>query len=234
MCYKEDVPKVVDPDTRRRDVVDAAFQVIHRDGLEHASLRAIADQAGLAVGSVRHYFATHDEIMTFAMQSLSERIGDRMMDRLAGVRAEFGTTGPGASTPAGRDLIVAMLAELLPLDEQRHFEADVWLSFVTAARNRVALRPYAAAMHDGIRAIVRRVLHAGDRRGVLAVTDVDLEVERLAAVLDGLTLAMILPPATLTARTVRDVVRVHIDGLARNEPRPVQKADDASRYEDAT
>ena len=51
------VPKFVDAALRRQEVVEAVFRIIAADGLERASLREVADEAELAVGSVRHYFA---------------------------------------------------------------------------------------------------------------------------------------------------------------------------------
>ncbi|MEU7588675.1 hypothetical protein AB0A95_20555 [Micromonospora sp. NPDC049230] len=36
----------------------------------------MADEAGLAVGSVRHYFTDHEELMIFAVQELGRRVGE--------------------------------------------------------------------------------------------------------------------------------------------------------------
>ncbi|MGH3548110.1 MAG: hypothetical protein ACRDQU_08350 [Pseudonocardiaceae bacterium] len=41
-----------------------------RSGLQQASLRAVADEATLNLGSVRHYFDNQQELMRFAMQSM--------------------------------------------------------------------------------------------------------------------------------------------------------------------
>ncbi|MEI5134937.1 TetR family transcriptional regulator [Streptomyces libani] len=57
------MPKQVDREARRREVVDALFRVAVRDGLQRASLRAVADEARLNIGSVRHYFAGQEELM---------------------------------------------------------------------------------------------------------------------------------------------------------------------------
>jgi AcrR family transcriptional regulator len=54
------------------------FRVIRRDGVDQASLRAVATEAGLVIGSVRHYFATHDEMIVFAMRVLADRVTTRI------------------------------------------------------------------------------------------------------------------------------------------------------------
>lgn len=65
------MPKIVDPGARRRAVADAVLRVIGREGVEGASLRNVAEEAGLAIGSVRHYFRDHDELLLFTMRELS-------------------------------------------------------------------------------------------------------------------------------------------------------------------
>ncbi|GAA1032886.1 TetR family transcriptional regulator C-terminal domain-containing protein [Virgisporangium ochraceum] len=200
------MPKIVDPDARRRAVTDAVFRVIHRDGLEGASLRHIADEAGLAVGSVRHYFASHSELLLFALAALRERMTGRILghlDRLA---------GPDPATPA--EVAEAVLAEFLPLDEARLQETVVWLAFVTAARTRPELREQAVRLHEGARLVVRRVL---DRAAALGRTapglDPALETERLSALLDGLAMSVVLHPDRLSPETSLEVLRRHLDTL---------------------
>ncbi|MEK8143280.1 TetR family transcriptional regulator [Streptomyces sp. M10(2022)] len=72
----------MDPDARRRTVVDALFRVVVRDGLQRTSLRAVADEAELNIGSLRHYFASQQELMGFAMQSMLDRLGSRLLQRV--------------------------------------------------------------------------------------------------------------------------------------------------------
>ena len=198
---KRDVPKIVDPDARRRAVTDAVFRVVHRDGLEGASLRHIADEAGLAIGSVRHYFGSHSELLLFALAVLRERMTTRILrhlDRLA---------GPDPAAPG--EVAEAVLAEFLPLDEARHQETVVWLAFVTAARTRPELREQAARLHEGSRLVVRRVL---DR--LAPASDVTLEAERLSSLLDGLAMTAVLHPDHLSPATTLAILRHHLKALA--------------------
>ena len=50
------MPIVVDPEERRRDLAEAVWRVVRRDGLERASVREVAREAGVSMGSLRHYF----------------------------------------------------------------------------------------------------------------------------------------------------------------------------------
>jgi AcrR family transcriptional regulator len=206
-CYKGNVPKIVDPVARRRAVAQAVLSVAARHGLEHASLRNVADEAGLAVGSVRPYFADHDELMTFAMRELSRRIGDRVR-----THAERLLT-PGSGTDR-RAATEELLAELLPLDEARRQETALWLAFTTAALTRPELRPCAAEMQANLHTLMSRVLHEARCAGGLpGGLDVELESTRLAALLDGLNLQATLLPDRYPPKLLRQVLRRHLDAL---------------------
>src|SRR3954462_1402508 len=109
VMLKRGVPRIVDPEARRTAVVDALFRVVRREGVEQASLRNVADEAGLAIGSVRHYFDSHDELLVFALRELEDRVEVRVRAGAERVRA--------AGTSAERGpLVEALLGELLPLD----------------------------------------------------------------------------------------------------------------------
>ncbi|MEU5696983.1 TetR/AcrR family transcriptional regulator [Actinosynnema sp. NPDC020468] len=197
------MPKVVDADVRRREVAEALYRVVRRQGLDHASLRNVADEAGLAIGSVRHYFADHDELLEFALAELIDRVEVRVLARAAKVRAATDDAERRRETEE-------LLGELLPLDPDRHDESVVWLAFVSAARTRPNLAPQARRLHEGIRMIVGRVLAGA------GVPDVPVETERLAALLDGLAVNAVLHPDLATPEVLRAVLGRHLDQLDRH------------------
>ncbi|MEU5543786.1 TetR/AcrR family transcriptional regulator [Streptomyces sioyaensis] len=201
------MPKIVDPVERRRAVAQAVLSVAARQGLEQASLRNVADEAGLAIGSVRHYFADHDELIAFAMRELSQRIGDRIRTHAERLLARDGRTDRRAATEE-------LLAEFLPLDEARRQEAALWLVFTAAARTRPELRPCAAEMQADLHTLMSRVLYeARGAGGMPDGLDIELESTRLAALLDGLALQATLLPDRYPPKLLRQVLRRHLDAL---------------------
>ncbi|WP_158884601.1 TetR/AcrR family transcriptional regulator [Amycolatopsis anabasis] len=199
------MPKIVDPETRRQEVAEAVYRVVARDGLEQASLRNVAAEAGLAIGSVRHYFVGHEELMVFAMRALSDRVGKRLLAHVERL---------GDPAADRRRLTEDLLAELLPLDENRREETVVWLAFTAAARTRPELRPLADESFDGVRALVRRVLLGIHARGrLLGGLDLELETERFAALLDGLAHDAVSHPDRMPSELIRRVLRRHLDSL---------------------
>ncbi|WP_354637645.1 TetR/AcrR family transcriptional regulator [Kitasatospora camelliae] len=205
------MPKYVDPGARRRTVVDALFRVVVREGLQRTSLRTVAAEADLNIGSLRHYFAGQQELMRFAMQSMLDRVGARLVARVEGI-------GDLAARPRSEQLALAagLLAELLPLDEQRRAEVIVFLDFHTAARTDPAFRDLSRAAAEGERLLVRRVLARLDAVGTLREgLDLELETQRLAALLDGLGLSGVLHPEVLSAAECARAMEAHLAELAR-------------------
>ncbi|MBB5851649.1 TetR/AcrR family transcriptional regulator [Amycolatopsis umgeniensis] len=203
------MPKIVDPEARRLEIAEAVFRVIQRDGLAQASLRSVADEAGLAIGSVRHYFKGHDELIVFAMRAL----GDRVIARLMGHLPE--PLDPATPRSRRKELTEALLGELLPLTEQTRAETDVWLAFTAAAKYRPDLAEEVTRTYEGVRSLVRRVLEgAHGVGGLLEGLDLAVETERLAALLDGLALSS----GRTSPELMLSVLRRHLESLRRPDP----------------
>jgi AcrR family transcriptional regulator len=193
------MPKVVDPGERRREVVEAVLRVIRRDGLEQASVRNVAREAGLSMGSLRHYFASQSELMVFAFRTVI----DRIESRLARLEPE--------SDPRRRAEHV--LAELLPLDDERRAENELWLAFTSRAMVDPALGDLRDEGYDALRAGCRAILTDLSAAG-LAPTDVHTETERLHALLDGLAVHAAMRPDIHTAESLKAAIGRHLDALA--------------------
>ncbi|WP_433002696.1 TetR/AcrR family transcriptional regulator [Kribbella sp. CA-294648] len=190
------MPKIVDAAERRRHLAEAAWRVILRDGLEQASVRNVAREAGLSNGSLRHMFGTQAELLVFAMNQVVERI-ERRLEAL-----------DSAGDP--RATAERFLLELLPLDRTRQEENLVWLAFTARALVDPELRECAERSYDALRAGCRRWVTAiaGDR------VDVEQEADRLHALLDGLAVHAATRPEVATAEKLRSVLAGHLDTLA--------------------
>lgn len=201
------MPKFVDAALRRQEVVEAVFRIVAADGLERASLREVAEEADLAVGSVRHYFASSDELLAHSFGV----VVDRISGRLDAAEARLADTAPGSAEH--RRGVLTLLSELLPLDEERAVDACVWMAFKNAARTRPFLAPEADRSHRTVAAVVGRLMmelaeNSGTDRQQLVT-----EAERLLATLDGLTMHALLQPEWMTAQMCHDVLEAHLASL---------------------
>ncbi|TYP88133.1 TetR/AcrR family transcriptional regulator [Blastococcus xanthinilyticus] len=195
------MPRVVDAEQRRQQLAEAVWRVIRRDGVTGASVRAVAREAGTSMGALRHWFATQDQLLSFAMTLVVERARDRITAVLR------------AGAPL-RDQVLAVLEETLPLDDERRAEGEVWLALTARAlvdADLAALRDRAATELSGLcAAVVDALAEAGElAEGV----DAALEAERLYAVLDGLAVHAITRPSALPPARVREVLAAHLAEL---------------------
>jgi AcrR family transcriptional regulator len=194
------MPRNVDPERRRAELAEAVWTVIRRDGLQRASVRNVAREAGLSMGSLRHYFATQGELLCFAMQLVGERARAR-------VRAIEPADDP-------RETAERLLRELVPLDEERRAEAEVWLAFTGHALVDPDQRAIHQRIHDELNgACTTAITLLADAGLVPGDLDVALEAARLHAILDGLAIHAVMRPERVPPSRITAVIAHHLDSL---------------------
>ena len=175
-------------------------------------MRAVAKEAGLSMGSVRHFFASHDQLLLFAVEELVEQ---------ARRRIEEGTPARLSLLAEGRPLaaVAALLEEVLPLDAERQTEAKVWAAFTTPPATNPEIAAIREQVDDGVRELCHNALNALREFDRLhADRDRRIEIERIHALLDGLTIHLTLEPARLDPDVVRSVLLTHLGELSSAPP----------------
>ena len=195
------MPKKVDAFARRQEVVEALFRVAVREGLARVSLRTVADEARLNIGSLRHYFDSQPDLMRFAMRAMLDRVAAR-------VQARLDRLDPSDSRAERVRNAVALLAELLPLDEARRDEVTVFVDFAALSRTNPGLRDLAAEAAAGTRGAAREVLAY-----VTGSAPSTTEVERLTSLVDGLGLNAVLHPDLVSTTDTERVLTAHLAAL---------------------
>jgi len=117
---------------RRDQLVEAALEIIAELGPEAATVRAIAERAGVTQGLIRHYFTSKDDLTRAAYHAHMQRINDISFDALTNA----------APTPAAR-LSAFVLAPLQPTA----LGADIfslWSAFLQMVRRD----PSMAMVHE--------------------------------------------------------------------------------------
>ena len=80
------MPKIIDHDQRRKEIVDVTWQLIVEGGIEAATMREIAARAGFANGALKHYFSGKDAIIEGAYERSLSRIRGRLAEHVEGKR----------------------------------------------------------------------------------------------------------------------------------------------------
>ncbi|UVI31298.1 TetR/AcrR family transcriptional regulator [Paenibacillus spongiae] len=198
------MPKIVDHEKQRKRVAEAALRVIRKDGLEHATVRKIAEETGLSVGSMRHYFSSQAQLFSFVMQLFL----DRIEERIAGI--DF--SGPPL------DAVKRLLMQFIPMDEERRMEMEVWLSFVTKALYYPELKALSGEMYDGLKGACQQAVDAlYHYRLARPGLNAEIEVERLYALVDGLAIHCLMRPDEMPAERISILLEHHLNTLCTEE-----------------
>ena len=163
------MPKKIDHEQRRRVLAEALWRVLAGSGLEAVSLRQVAAEAGVSMGMVQHYFADKEEMVLFALSSMTEQVSRRIGEAFAGLPED------------PRQRVRAVLVEMLPLDDERRLEAQVAVTFLAHAPVGRRIAEYLRSGYaEGHAYLTNQLVAAG-------IPDPEREASTLFAVVDGLT-----------------------------------------------
>jgi DNA-binding transcriptional regulator YbjK len=168
----------------------ALWRLVMREGVEAASIRRVAAEAGCSSGSLRHYFETQGDLLAFAMALVTRRAAGR----IAALPA-----GGDARARAGR-----VLREVLPLDDERRAEMQVWLAFTMQAVVEPRLRPLLEEAHAALRGLCEGLARELGSDGG----------ERLHAFVDGLALHAVVVPDVTTPERIGELLDAELGRLA--------------------
>ena len=190
-------------DIRRKELRQAAFAVLQREGIAGATLEKVAAHAGASKGIVLHYFRNKRELFEHAMREGNAVLRDAVIARLKRAR-----------TPLER--LDAVIEGNFEPDQFRPPLCHAWLSLC------------AEVPHDEKLARIQRVIHARMRsnllsglRGLASPQEADEIALGVTALIDGLWLRLGLQPGSVTREQAIRQVKNYVGGrLAMREPVP--------------
>lgn len=188
------MPKKVNHDERRAELAQAVWSVVTRDGVEKASIRAVAAEAGWTRGVITRYFATHDELLLFAYKLALQR-GSTMVPTEEDV-------------PDPVDRLVAILMRTLPIDPDSKSVFRIWLSFIGRVVTRPELADSVRGEHRRYYARVEGLIVEAREKGLLDPPVPPREAMELTWMFaDGLAVAAAFEPERHTPDYVEQRIR---------------------------
>jgi AcrR family transcriptional regulator len=188
------VPKIVDKETRRLEIVDAATRVFAARGYHLARMEDVAAELGISKGLLYSYFETKEDLFMQVCLSLVP---------WEGLQAED-------ADPERR--LRALLEAVVAKYEEAHNFFLILSDFWTAAMRgpnakRAALRATGAQFYVPVRAALVATIRAGQRAGVFAAgADAPTLANVAIAAIEGVRLQHELDPGA--ARKTRVVAAV--------------------------
>lgn len=157
---------------RDAKVIAAAWRIIAREGVLALTVKALAEEAGVAVSSMRCTMPSQAVVRERALQAIAPRIRDRV-DALP----EDQDRSPEQAR--------ALLSSLLPLDAERRLEASVLVALSACALTEPGLQPIWREVDGTVRDVCAQALRTLGVRGDVVALD------RLHVFMGGLVIQLL-------------------------------------------
>ncbi|TYS47776.1 TetR/AcrR family transcriptional regulator [Bacillus infantis] len=193
------MPKIVDHEQRKKRIVQATWQVILDKGVEGASVRNIAAEAGVSLGALRHYFSTQDELLVYAMKLVNENVINRVSEI-------------ALKDLSPREKVYEVLLEIVPTTDEKMAEMEVWFAFVAYSRQKEEFRILRQGIYTGIVQMMDFLKSHGELKDG---QEHDLETEMLYSFIDGLALHSMLEPERLKPDRIEKTLRRYLDRILK-------------------
>ncbi|THJ68624.1 TetR family transcriptional regulator [Arthrobacter echini] len=192
------MPKRIDRDARKAQFAEAVWRIILDRGISAVSIRTVAEQASVAVGSLRHVFPTRAELLRFSAELMLQRARDRILSTEA------------LEDPEQYALEIAK--NLLPLHPDSRAELEINIALIAespALPELVQLRDDAYQQLGQL--CVRLVGILAEKLGE---QDVREEARRLHALIDGVALHLLMRPLAEDADWAIRIIRGELHRIA--------------------
>jgi AcrR family transcriptional regulator len=182
---------------RHQEILDAAAKVITGRGLAETRISDIADQAGVSPGLILYYFESKDrllaEALTYANDQFYLRTSReirRMPSAVDQIRRLVDLSVPGYLPEYGR------------LDEWA-----LWIEVWVRALRDADMAKDREILDERWRSQIAEIVRAGQRSGEFTrATDVDELALRLASLIDGLAIQVVMNDPKVTPERMRRTV----------------------------
>jgi TetR/AcrR family transcriptional repressor of bet genes len=191
-------------DIRRKELRQAAFAVLEREGIAGATLEKVAAQAGASKGIVLHYFRNKQELFEHAMREANAVLCNAVVARLRQARTSM-------------ERLDAVIEGNF---EEHLFQPSLchaWLSLCAEVPRDEKLARIQRVIHARMRSNLLSGLH-----GLASPSDADDIALGVTALIDGLWLRLGLQPGSVSREQAVRQVKDYVAGrLAMREPMTV-------------
>ncbi|RKD69564.1 AcrR family transcriptional regulator [Sinobaca qinghaiensis] len=188
------MPRIVDHDSRKKEIVNYAWQSIVNEGSKGASIRKIANLANMAPGQIRYYFPIHSELLKAVMDRVIYKVRKRieviLMDENLLVT----------------DRVLSSILAVIPLDAERYADMVVWMAF-----NYELHLQNDSVVEDDIELLIKKCIQLFRKENVLNENvDEKLLIARTYAIVDGIAMHILFKKGNIDNEIVEALIREEI------------------------
>ena len=187
---------------REREAVEAAQHIIEREGISAVSVRNVAKEAEMSVGSLRHIFPQHDDLMVAILAHVVADAGRRVQELSKKAEEQQWET---------KRFALSLLMELLPLTPETRTEFQAQLAIILASPDNPAVDEVRQKASRGVKAVCERAVRMVEVGVDKKQEEVERKALRLRLLLDGLALN-ILEGSRWTRKGVEEVLHRELYG----------------------
>ena len=193
------MPKIINHEKKKEQIIQYAFDSIVENGVKGSTVRQIAKLAEMTPGQIRYYFPNHSELLNDVMSTVELKVRRRI---------EIIFTSENLNTI---DKAKASLLSVLPLDQERLADMEVWMAF------RYDIHEYGqSTLDDGIDQLCNSVLTLLKNEHLLKDNlNIHLNSMKLHALIDGLALHKLLNPNGISNDDIQTIVDEEIVRLTQ-------------------
>ncbi len=198
------MPKIVDHDARRREIIEAVWSLISTRGFQSVTMRDLASEAGYANGALVRYFPDKEAVLQAAFRRAYDATNERAVAAIGGL--------------GGLAALERLALEIMPLDETRLREARVVIGFWDyAAGDEHLVEFFGGTMvewRDQVRMYLRQARAAGEVPP--GGRSDELVVDALLSMLMGLQINALFMPRETTPQRQRALLEDFLSALRRS------------------
>jgi len=185
-----------DPEERRRRILQAAIQVLRARGFSGTRVADIAAAAGTSPALVLYHFSSLGDVLVAALGSVDE---------------QFYANLAAPPQPADPRDQLARMAALAAEGGPAFGDWQLWLEVWVRARHDQRIDDLRRSLDQRWRDELEKVIRAGVDDRLFTTNDPDAAALRLAALMDGLAVQVVLGEPDLTPEIL---VQLWLDGAA--------------------
>lgn len=192
-------------EARKTQLAEAVWQVILDRGISAVSVRSVAEQAGVVVGSLRHVFPTRTELMKFSAELMLQRATARVL-----------------AVPWNDDTeryALSVVEQLLPMSADARAELEINLALMAEAAAVPELQIIKEETHQQLQEVSLRLVELLSGRSRESV-DVMVSAQRLHALIDGLAFHLLHRSVDGGPSWALDIIRTEVSAIRASSGAP--------------
>jgi len=201
------MPRKVDHKERREAFLAAAYRTIKKKGVDAATIRAVAREAGFTTGALVHYVSSKDKLLVQASEYSARDVRANME--------------AAEALPDKLEALRQVLYLALPSDEDKRGNWNFFLGFWERSIHNAAVRRVTQLRYTEWLSRTERLIKAAQEAGTIA-RDVDLKMasRSIVALIDGIATQVLRSGSTLTPKEQMALVDEWIACWLKPSPSP--------------